>query len=45
MRLSERERKEPNMRHRLSNTVLSAGKEMSMDWVVLGNPGTNLGEI
>lgn len=38
MRCSERERKEPNMRHRLSNTVLSARKKMSMDWEVPGQP-------
>lgn len=45
LRWCGREREEPNTRPRLTNTVLSTGKEMSADWVALGNLGIILGEM
>ena len=44
MRWGGQEREEPNVKPRLSNTVLLAGKEMRMDWEALDNFGTILGE-
>lgn len=45
MRWCGREREEPNMRPRLTDTVLSAGRQMSADWVALGNLDIILGEM
>lgn len=44
LRWGGQEKDEPNVKPRLSNTVLLAGKEMRMDWEVLDNFGTILGE-
>lgn len=44
LRWGGQERDEPNVKPRLRNTVLLAGKEMRMDWEALDNFGTILGE-
>lgn len=44
MKWGGKEKEEANTKPRLSNTALSAGKEMRMDWEALGNLDTILRE-